>query len=139
MKRRKGMPIFKAERNARSLEYNAKVKGRALSHYSKDGIIKCQAEGCEVNDPDMLSLDHINNDGAKDRKLGRGYAGVALYGMLEREKFPEGFQTLCFNHQSKKELERRRAHALSTIILSYLVPTMFFTSYGKDLQCQTQS
>ena len=58
--------------------------------------------------------------------------------MRERICIPEGFKTLCLNHQNKKEVMRRRDLALKNIFLAYIVPTMFFTSYGKDLQCQTQ-
>jgi hypothetical protein len=53
----------------------------------------------------MLSLDHVNNDGSKDRKRG---TGNNLYLSVEREKYPDGFQTLCHNHQWKKEIMRRR-------------------------------
>lgn len=59
-----------------------------------------------IFDIDMLTVD---NNGAQDRLTGRGYTGVALYGLLKREGFPLGFQTLCCNHQNKKELERRRS------------------------------
>jgi hypothetical protein len=57
----------------------------------------------------MLSLDHINNDGALDRKNGsRGGGGIATYQRVRKQGFPDGFQTLCHNHQWKKELMRRR-------------------------------
>jgi len=58
----------------------------------------------------MLSLDHVNNNGAEHRKeLGINNSGVQIYGVVKRAGFPEGFQTLCCNHQMKKELLRRRA------------------------------
>ncbi len=80
-------------------------KIRVLTHYGKDKNLQCCWEGCTVCDPDMLSLDHINNDGAKDRIRG---TGNNLYLSVEREGYPDNFQTLCHNHQWKKEILRRR-------------------------------
>jgi len=61
---------------------------------------------CGVTDIDMLTLDHINNDGNTDRKV-RG-VGSVIYCRLVRDGYPSGFQTLCCNHQWKKEILRRR-------------------------------
>jgi|SRR6266852_7855488 len=91
--------------------YNLNIKIETLTHYGPNHTLRCSAEDCRVEDVDMLTLDHINDDGADDRKYGIGYTGVALYGYLKRKGYPEGFQTLCCNHQSKKELIRRRTLA----------------------------
>lgn len=80
-------------------------KVRVLTHYGKDGKLKCCWDGCEVADVDMLTLDHVNNDGASDRK--NGWADQCYW--AEKHDLPEGFQTLCWNHQWKKELARKRA------------------------------
>jgi hypothetical protein len=80
-------------------------KLRVLTHYGKDGKLCCCWEDCFVNDPDMLTLDHINNDGAADRKS----TGPGTYRQIESRKYPTGFQTLCCNHQWKKEVLRRRS------------------------------
>lgn len=72
-----------------------------------NGECKCSWEVCVVCDLDMLSLDHINNDGAEEKRNGRG-SGRGLYTKLKKAGFPEGFQTLCQNHQWKKENVRRR-------------------------------
>jgi|SRR5579864_1318820 len=48
--------------------YQQKRKVLCLTHYGKDGIMQCCWPKCEVIDPDMLVIDHIKNDGAKDRK-----------------------------------------------------------------------
>jgi len=52
----------------------------------------------------MLTIDHINDDGAHDRKINKVGGGVIFYGRLIRLGFPEGFQVLCFNHQWKKRM-----------------------------------
>lgn len=87
--------------------FNEHRKVRVLTHYGKERLLLCCWEGCTVCDPDMLSIDHKNNDGSQDRNI-RG-TGNNLYLSLEKEGYPEGFQTLCHNHQWKKEILRRRA------------------------------
>jgi hypothetical protein len=87
-----------------NVKNRAEVKLEVLSHYGPDGKVQCSWNGCTVIDPDMLSLDHVNNDGCNDS---RG-TGSRLYQKLKNEQFPSGFQTLCHNHQWKKELMRRR-------------------------------
>jgi hypothetical protein len=68
----------------------------------------------------MLSLDHLNDEGYKEiptRKNGKPYSlhgrpmrvgGTGLYTLLIKNNFPEGYQTLCFNHQWKKRIEKQR-------------------------------
>lgn len=80
----------------------------ALSKYGKGGKAICYWHGCRVSDPDMLTLDHIQDDGAKDRRQNKGSMGVWLYARLRKTGWPQGYQTLCSNHQLKKELLRRR-------------------------------
>ena len=82
----------------------AKLKFEVLTHYGPNGILKCSWEGCFVDDIDMLSLDHINNDGSKEGSN----PGHSVYVRLRREDYPLGFQTLCWNHQWKKEILRKR-------------------------------
>jgi hypothetical protein len=53
----------------------------------------------------MLSLDHVENNGAAHR---RSMKAGSIYSWIVRHLYPDGFQTLCFNHQMKKELRRRR-------------------------------
>jgi hypothetical protein len=137
MRKEKGF-IFKTEQNLRSLEYNDRIKEEVLAHYGFDGNLQCSYLGCQIKDPAMLTLDHVNNDGAEDRLRGRRWTGVPLYAILKRECYPKDFATLCCNHQNKKELEKRRTLALTKATLSYLIPFMYVGSYGKDLQCQTQ-
>lgn len=84
------------------------VKIEILTHYGKNGMLLCNWPDCEVIDPDMLSLDHINNDGHIERKNSWSGSGRALYMKLRAKGYPEGFQTLCHNHQWKKELMRLR-------------------------------
>jgi hypothetical protein len=80
-----------------------------LGHYSPGDNPQCSWPGCEVVDVDMLGIDHINNDGHTQRKLqGSSATGSQMYYRLKREGFPAGFQTLCMNHNTLKEILRRR-------------------------------
>ena len=81
----------------------ADMKLEVLSHYGKDGKLQCCWTECSVVDPDMLTIDHMDNSGAEERKKDRTHAGMSFYAILKRTKYPDGFQTLCHNHQWKKE------------------------------------
>lgn len=86
---------------------NLRLKERVLSHYGKGKKPKCCWRGCGIMNLDMLTLDHVLNNGKQHRKSGfKG--GINGYRQLEQKNFPPGFQTLCANHQAKKENIRRR-------------------------------
>jgi len=96
--------------NLNRSEKRLQSKIEVLSHYGKNGQLQCCWEDCSVVDPDMLSLDHIDNTGNTDRKKkGSLSGGISFYMKLKKNEYPEGFQTLCHNHQWKKEILRRRA------------------------------
>jgi hypothetical protein len=84
--------------------YCAALKKETFEHYGRG---KCSWPKCSVIDPDMLTLDHKENDGAIQRRKKRRL-GVVLYQILKNKKWPAGYQVLCCNHQMKKELMRRR-------------------------------
>jgi hypothetical protein len=91
----------------RARKHRASTKEIVLAHYGKEGKPLCKWIGCSVCDIDMLSLDHVENDGKLDRNINSG-GGHRLYMRVIKLGYPEGFQTLCFNHQFKKEILRRR-------------------------------
>lgn len=76
-------------------------KIRVLTHYSTKGFLCCSWDGCVTADSDMLCLDHVQNNGYEERKAGL-MGGSEMYTRLEKENFPSGFQTLCYNHNMKK-------------------------------------
>lgn len=88
--------------------YNAKLKLETLSYYGKGGKLQCCWPHCDVADVDMLTLDHINDDGGTGRRGREHGSGHKFYMWLKKNHYPEGFQTLCANHQAKKERERQR-------------------------------
>lgn len=54
-------------------------------------VCKC----CGEKEKAFLTIDHVNNDGAKHRKE----VGTRLYHWLKNNEFPDGFQVLCMNCQ----------------------------------------
>lgn len=91
---------------AKARKSNVQLKLEVLSQYGPNKHLMCAWPDCTVTDIDMLSLDHINDNGAEHR---RQYApGYGVYRELRREGYPEGYQTLCHNHNWKKEILRRR-------------------------------
>lgn len=92
----------------KSVKYVLSVKKEVLTHYGKNGGLQCCWTGCDVTDIDMLSLDHMEDDGAEHRKRMGNQGGIRMYVRLRQEGYPLGFQTLCMNHQTKKEMLRRR-------------------------------
>ena len=96
------------EVKTRAALYHRTIKVEVLSHYSPEGILKCSHTECIVSDPDMLTLDHINNDGAEFRKSQKITAGGGTYAYVKKQGYPLGYQTLCWNHQWKKQLTNLR-------------------------------
>jgi hypothetical protein len=90
-------------KNSNEVRLSAELKISVLTRYGTDGILGCCWDGCAIQDIDMLTLDHVNNDGCKhvDTK-GKRYVGNALYRWVRTNNYPEGFQTLCGSHQLKK-------------------------------------
>lgn len=100
----------KVQRRADYKKFLLEAKITVLTHYGKDGHLQCCWPGCIETDVDVLTCDHINDDGAEHRKRVNGLnGGMSLYRLLIREGYPTGFQTLCWNHQWKKQILRLRA------------------------------
>lgn len=104
----------KGERRCRICSYNraslyrAKLKKEVFEAYGG----KCAWPGCNTSDIDMLTIDHVNNDGQKERM--RGFtSGDAIYRRAKKENFPSRYQCLCANHNLKKQIERVRAKRVS--------------------------
>ena len=84
------------------------VKLEVLTHYSKGKPI-CSDKDCDVDDTDMLVLDHIKDDGAAHRKgMTANGTGIFMYDWAKRNHFPKIFQVLCWNHNIKKQLSKSK-------------------------------
>jgi hypothetical protein len=98
-------------RNRKDIAFRERlnVKLLVLSCYGPSGELRCSWPDCNIIDVDMLTLDHVLDNGAVDRKLNQCGCGTKLYRRLRRDGFPKGFQTLCGNHQMKKKVMMERA------------------------------
>lgn len=62
---------------------------------------------CGFDDPRALALDHVNDNGAKERKEWRGKMDF-FYDKIVKEGFPADYQILCANCNAIKEFERNQ-------------------------------
>lgn len=93
-------PKTKEERASlaeRSRRQNAVNKERVYQAY---GGYVCAC--CGETEPAFLSIDHVNNDGYKQRKKGIQGSGGRIYRWLISNNFPPGYQVLCMNCQHGK-------------------------------------
>ena len=79
------------------------IKLEALERYGK------VCAKCGFDDPRALQIDHVENNGAEERKRlgGSGFAGWQFYTWLKAQGWPEGYQTLCANHNIIKYFESK--------------------------------
>lgn len=80
------------------------LKLEVLSYYS-GGVPRCAK--CGIEDPDVLSIDHIAGGGTRHKKELKEIGHPALYSYLKRNNYPKGYQILCMNCQFKKRIENR--------------------------------
>jgi hypothetical protein len=88
------------------------MKKAAVEHYSA-GKMECAR--CGIDDIDVLTIDHIDQGGAKHRR-DNGIAGsnsrtgtTYFARWLKQNGYPPGYRVLCFNCNIKTWLEHNRA------------------------------
>lgn len=105
--RRKYHSQHREERNSSNAKYRRGLRESILEHYGK--ICSC----CGETETKFLSIDHVNNDGAKHRmEIGSG--GDRLYRWLKKNNYPGGFQTLCNNCNIAKSVYGKCPHEGTT-------------------------
>lgn len=99
------------KRESRKEQYQ-KAKLEVYNHYCL-GNIKCQC--CGESEYKFLCIDHINNDGAKDRKDNETHAsGYAFYLRLKNSGYPTNIQILCYNCNMAKGIHGKCPHIKET-------------------------
>jgi len=90
--RKKKPEVYEAIRK----RHNLKLKTEVLLHYGK-GKLECAC--CGEKEIKFLTIDHIDNDGAEERrKLGMGKGGREFYCYLRKNNYPKkNYQVLCLN------------------------------------------
>lgn len=104
----------RAEMLAYQANYRIQQRRTVLEHYGN----KCICCG-EIR-PEFLAVDHVNNDGAQQRKRLGGATGVSFYNWIISHNYPDDLQLLCHNCNQAKafygqcphELERVAYHAI---------------------------
>lgn len=74
----------------------AKNKARVIDHYGG------RCELCGINDPEVMTVDHLWGNGHDHRKE----VGTRIHAWLIRNNFPPGFRLLCFNCNYKAHQAR---------------------------------
>lgn len=85
---------------SRKSRLNKRIK--SLSFYSPYNIPQCSV--CDVTDLRCLSLDH--KEERTGRKHRREIGNKSLYDFVIANNYPDGFQTLCMNHQFIKTINK---------------------------------
>lgn len=94
-----GVP-YKVNARKHKSDLRLRIKKEVLTHYGKGKLVCVH---CGFADVRALTIDHVTNNGAQDRKQGRK-SGIWLYSWLKSHNYPLGYQTLCFNCQWIKRI-----------------------------------
>lgn len=85
----------RAHKTAKARELRIALRSQVIQAYG--GRCACCGENNEI----FLAIDHINNDGATERKLlygsQAGSSSTRFYRLLRRRGYPNGYQVLCWN------------------------------------------
>lgn len=87
-----------------SKKYRDKLKIDALRAYSNNDV-KCAC--CGEREVDFLCLDHINDNGAEERRNNK-YGLAGIFKWLRKNNYPKdaGLQVLCFNCNMSKRINK---------------------------------
>lgn len=93
---------------------------------------------CGEKQTEFLTIDHVNDDGAEDRKSWRGKA-AHIHAWLKANGYPAGYQVLCGNCNLKKEIERRRKLGSKTWVKNQAAKTDVLSRFGGRCVCCLES
>lgn len=80
------------KRHKTALSYYYRLQNEAILAYG--GYVCCW---CGIDEPFVLAIDHVNNDGKEHRRLIGSVGGHKFYKWLRDNNYPKGFQVLCMN------------------------------------------
>lgn len=89
--------------NQRSRQQTQLVKREVLTYY---GNGQCRCVRCGFADLRALTIDHIKGGGTKHTNS-LGGRGKWFYRWLQKQGYPQDYQTLCFNCQWIKRAENK--------------------------------
>ncbi len=83
---------YKKRTRCNAKKKNYELKKYTIKYYS-NGKMNCNC--CDENIYKFLTVDHIN--GRKPHNHDRSMTGIKLLWWLKKNKYPKGFQILCYN------------------------------------------
>jgi hypothetical protein len=98
----KNRPRYNEAQKRRYPAKKDKLKTEVLTHYG-NGKLACVC--CGTTGLVFLTLDHIHGREANDRGPNKK-DGRALCAYVKRNNYPEGFQTLCWNCNSGRQINK---------------------------------
>lgn len=117
----------KKQVRAKQKENYDKIRLEAISHYSK-GTMKCAC--CKEAGIVFLSIDHIHGNGAAERRKidpeGKMGGNGFVY-WLKKNKWPKGYQILCYNCNFAKRTNKKCPHQTGEVAIPIREP--------KTIQC----
>lgn len=81
-----------------------RLRTEVFAHYGNECVC------CGEKQPEFLTMDHINDDGAEHRKEINSKGGTHFYSWLIKNDFPEFVQILCMNCNCAKQWYGRCPH-----------------------------
>lgn len=105
-KRRASQAKYREANREKNITYQRQrklqLKFDVLAHYGKICAV------CGFDDYRALQIDHIADNGAEERRSlgGKSFSGWRFYEWLKKNGYPEGYQTLCANHNNIKQWNR---------------------------------
>lgn len=91
--------------------YGHRIKAKVFAHYC-NGELSCAY--CGIKDIEVLTIDHINNNGREHRRTLNLHGGVKFYKWLMANRYPPEYQVLCYNCNIKKfRVGQPEAHNIS--------------------------
>lgn len=127
-----GREWYRKNREIVSIKTRAKfklLKREVMDAYG--GFCSC----CGENMIEFLSIDHVNNDGAKHRRESSNGVGSNLYRLLKRNHYPAGYQVLCYNCNMAKAMYGICPHCILTsefigVKIKKLTPRTRYRGFG---------
>ena len=80
------------KRHKTALSYYYRLQAEAIEAY---GGVVCKS--CGIDEPFVLTIDHVENNGNQHRKEIGSTGGHKFYKWLKDNGYPDGFQVLCMN------------------------------------------
>jgi len=94
------------ELNLRSRTYHFNIKSMVINHYGGHCAV------CGETNLKFLAIDHVHGDGSSQRRINKGQKHLPEW--IFTNKFPDGFQVLCHNHNFLKRLRHNELNHLNT-------------------------